>query len=77
MKEKEKVAYTGLFIECSQDKCDLVFNTMCKVFKDRHEDLQNLAFVPKKTMGKISIDDLFHYAEVQNKNHQKPKKNNY
>ena len=51
-KGKEKVAYTGLFIECPQDNYDLLFNTICKVFRDRHEELKNLAFVQKKNSGK-------------------------
>ena len=68
-KRNEKVAYTGLFIECPQDKYVQVFDAMCKVFTERHEDLQNLAFVPKKSTRKISIDDLFKYAEAQNKLH--------
>ena len=69
VKGKEKVAYTGLFVECPQENYNAVFNEMCAVFASRHEDLQNLKFVPKKPTEKLTIDDLFNYAEDQNKTH--------
>ena len=69
VKGKEKVAYTGLFVECPQENYEAVLEEMCEVFASKHADLQNLKFVPKQPTGKITIDGLFNYAEEQNKQH--------
>ena len=42
---------------------------MCRVFHEKQEDLQNLAFMTLRPTGKISIDALYMYMETQNKTH--------